>query len=724
MKRFVLLAVVALLAGAGGTSSASTGGLALGTYEEVTTCTVAGCGFDGTFTHTFTVTSYDSTTGAFAGAFDGGVGTVSGTLSGATIAMTWSRSDGYVAELDGTVDASGNMAGSASDNAGNHTTWTASPDVACSVATSAARDLIVTAGTRCSIGSGSVIGHDVVVQPGGTLVDDTATIPNDIRADQPAGIGIGTNGTVGHDIVIDGATGSVAGDNYICNTHVGHDVIVQNTAATSGFWDIGDAPECTRGGLTVGNDLIVRDNAVFVDVSLNGTHPLGDQAGGIGHDLVATGNASQTVAGNVVGNDATCRPIQTPPTPNQVAGVDDGCDGQIPPPTITAPADGSLSNSSTVTVTGRGIPGATVHVLVDGAEVGSTTVGADGGVYFYFTQVDGAHQLIATQEVDGVVSAPSPVRTFAIDTVAPVVICGAADGVWHPDNVSIACTAADTGSGLANPADASFSLSTSVASGDETANASTGSHQVCDLAGNCVTAGPIGGNMVDRKAPAVSCGTADGFWHNTNVTIGCTATDGGSGVTPTAFGLTTNVPPNTSDGNASTNSVAVCDAVGNCVTAGPIGGNMIDRTPPVLVMPANITSSDPVVRYSATATDPDDIAIVLSCLPLSGTTFPVGTTTVHCTAYDRANNVTSGSFTVTVTPPKTPLQRLTDAANAIGNANIKAHVRNLAQVGGNGYCSQLKVIAGELAAIKPQTPTTADALDAVAELQRTAGCPR
>ena len=45
---------------------------------------------------------------------------------------------------------------------------------------------------------------------------------------------------------------------------------------------------------------------------------------------------------------------------------------------------------------------------------------------------------------------------------------------WHATDVSIACTAGDLASALANPADASFSLSTNVPAGTETPNAATG----------------------------------------------------------------------------------------------------------------------------------------------------------------------------------------------------------------------------------------------------------
>jgi virginiamycin B lyase len=94
--------------------------------------------------------------------------------------------------------------------------------------------------------------------------------------------------------------------------------------------------------------------------------------------------------------------------------------------------------------------------------------------------------------------------TFAADTTAPTIACAAADGAWHATNVTIACTASDAGSGLASTADASFTLSTSVAAGTETANAPTGTRSVCDKAGQCAMAGPVTGNKVDRKGPSVS----------------------------------------------------------------------------------------------------------------------------------------------------------------------------------------------------------------------------
>src|SRR3954465_6099714 len=93
---------------------------------------------------------------------------------------------------------------------------------------------------------------------------------------------------------------------------------------------------------------------------------------------------------------------------------------------------------------------------------------------------------------------PAGRAALEADTTGPDVVCGTADGSWHGADVSIACTASDSESGLADPSDASFSLSTSVAAGEEAADALTDSRLVCDVAINCTPAGPIGANQVDK----------------------------------------------------------------------------------------------------------------------------------------------------------------------------------------------------------------------------------
>jgi hypothetical protein len=192
-----------------------------------------------------------------------------------------------------------------------------------------------------------------------------------------------------------------------------------------------------------------------------------------------------------------------------------------------------------------------------------------------------------------VVALPASGGAGLEDSTPPDIVCDAADGSWHSADATISCTASDADPGLADLQDAAFDLTTSVAAGVETANASTNSHDVCDAEMNCATAGPIGGNMVDKKAPVVNCSAVDGSWHASNVSIDCASSDGGSGLADANqanVNLVTSVPSGAETANAATNSVSICDDVGNCSSAGPVGGNKIDRRAPH--NPTTVRSTD------------------------------------------------------------------------------------------------------------------------------------
>ncbi|MCE9541316.1 HYR domain-containing protein [Candidatus Kaiserbacteria bacterium] len=80
-----------------------------------------------------------------------------------------------------------------------------------------------------------------------------------------------------------------------------------------------------------------------------------------------------------------------------------------------------------------------------------------------------------------------------------------------------------------------------------------------------------------------------------------------------------------------------------------------DTTAPSIVTGTDIfatstSSSGAVVSFTdPTATDDVDVSVSVSCTPSSGSTFPVGTTTVTCTATDAALNSATSTFIVTVT---------------------------------------------------------------------------
>jgi hypothetical protein len=82
-----------------------------------------------------------------------------------------------------------------------------------------------------------------------------------------------------------------------------------------------------------------------------------------------------------------------------------------------------------------------------------------------------------------------------------------------------------------------------------------------------------------------------------------------------------------------------------------------DIRAPVITTPADITLNAPapdggaVVNYTVTVVDNVDDNPQLTCEPPSGSTFPIGVTTVRCTATDTSGNTSAASFTVTVLPP-------------------------------------------------------------------------
>jgi hypothetical protein len=164
-----------------------------------------------------------------------------------------------------------------------------------------------------------------------------------------------------------------------------------------------------------------------------------------------------------------------------------------------------------------------------------------------------------------------------------------------------------------------------------------------------------------------------------------------NGTTPT--GPVTPPPPPTNDtgDGGGTTPPPGGGGIGPPRVPGGVGGGILDNTtvaaadttPPVIYSPsarpgggilyAYDSPEGTYVSYRTEAVDnvdgtakfvnniltQDDVggAIAMSCNPAPGSTFPVGVTTVQCTAVDRAGNVGTLSFTITVelrpTPPPT-----------------------------------------------------------------------
>jgi hypothetical protein len=129
-----------------------------------------------------------------------------------------------------------------------------------------------------------------------------------------------------------------------------------------------------------------------------------------------------------------------------------------------------------------------------------------------------------------------------------------------------------------------------------------------------------------------------------------TASDNCSGV------IVTCTPPSGSSFPKGTTSVScvATDASKNAVSCS-FSVTVSDNQAPQLTCPANQTrvaatpgTATVIVMYAAPAISDNCPGATVVCVPPSGSSFPLGTTTVTCTASDAAGNTTSCTFTATI----------------------------------------------------------------------------
>jgi uncharacterized repeat protein (TIGR01451 family) len=164
----------------------------------------------------------------------------------------------------------------------------------------------------------------------------------------------------------------------------------------------------------------------------------------------------------------------------------------------------------------------------------------------------------------------------------------------------------------------------------------------------------------DTNPPTISCPTNttranDPGQCSALVTYTATATDDRPGVTFTCNPPSGSVFPK----GTTTVTCTAIDAAGNRSTCS-FTVTVTDTERPTIVCPTNITlvaatgQCGAVVNYATpTATD-NCPGVTVTCSPPSGSFFPVGTTTVTCTASDASGNSATCSFTVTVTDTEKP----------------------------------------------------------------------
>jgi len=204
--------------------------------------------------------------------------------------------------------------------------------------------------------------------------------------------------------------------------------------------------------------------------------------------------------------------------------------------------------------------------------------------------------------------------------IAPV--CAPVSGATFPlGTTSVSCTVTDsagaTASGMFEVTVVDTTAPTIAASADITVAATSAS-------GATVTfTSPATSDLVDGAGTA-TCAPASGSTFALGATtVTCTATDAAGNSASSTFTVT------------------------------------VTNTAPAFTAPANITAeatsaAGVVVTYTAMGDDIEDGPIAAACSVASGSTFPLGPTTVSCTVTDSAGASASGAFTVTVVDTTAP----------------------------------------------------------------------
>ena len=278
----------------------------------------------------------------------------------------------------------------------------------------------------------------------------------------------------------------------------------------------------------------------------------------------------------------------------------------------------------------------------------------------------------------------SCVQTISVvDTTAPVVTCPS-DVTTNNDPGACGAVVTYTVSGTDNCGMVTVTQTGGLASGDLfPVGTTTNTFDITDECGNTSTCS-FTVTVNDTEAPTAVCQDITvQLDESGNATIVASDVDGGStdncGIASLAIDVDT-----FDCSNVGTNPVVltVTDVNGNSSTC-TATVTVEDNIAPVIACPMDITlPNDPGVCGAevnfgdASAADACGIATVLQTAGLpSGSTFPVGTSTVEFTATDVNGNTSTCSFTVTVQDTELPVavcQDITIQLDALGFASITA----------------------------------------------------
>ena len=348
-------------------------------------------------------------------------------------------------------------------------------------------------------------------------------------------------------------------------------------------------------------------------------------------------------------------------------------------------------NTKTFTVTVQDTTGPTLTMPVDQTLEATSAAGAVAT----FTAT-------ATDIVSGVTAVscvPASGSTFAIKTT--LVTCTSSDVAHNSSSGTFNITVRDT-TAPAVTVPANKIVEATSAAGATVSFVSTSSDIVDGAL--AVTCAPASGSTFAIGLSTVSCSATDAHGNKGTNSFTITVRDTTAPVVTVPLNQ---IAEATSAGGAAVSFASTAsDAVDGApaVTCAPVSGTAFvigtttvtctatdahtnqgtasftvtvrDTTAPSITVPANLTleSTGPagaVATFTSTATDAVDGAPAVTCAPVSGSTFALGTTTVTCSSTDAHHNTASKTFTVTVqdtTGPtlSLPANQVVEASSAAG----------------------------------------------------------
>lgn len=372
------------------------------------------------------------------------------------------------------------------------------------------------------------------------------------------------------------------------------------------------------------------------------------------------------------------------------AGVTDNCPGAT---VICAPASGSFFDVGTTTVTCTATDAAgntatctfTITVTDNEAPVANCPADITQSVDAGQCGAIVAFAATATDNCPGASVACAPPSGSFFPVGATTVTCTATDAAGNTGSCSFTVTVTDDEPPVATcPAD----ITQAADAGGCDAVISFTATVSDNCPGATIACAPPSGSAFPVGTTTVTCTATDAAGNTSTCSFDVTVNDGEPPVATCPADITQSVDAGlcgaiiTFSASASDNcpgaTVACAPPSGSLFpvgvttvtcTATDAAGNtgvcsftvtIIDNEPPVATCPADITQSaaagqcGAMVDFTATASDNCPGATV-TCAPPSGSFFPVGATTVTCTATDAAGNTATCTFTVTVTDDEPPV---------------------------------------------------------------------